>query len=250
MRSLRFELSPAAQATAGLASAFGHIAFATAGPSGFDALRQVLRSVQLNGRPDLKQLGSALKDLPYLVRAGYWRYMRKQLLWPTPATYQLHVVAEQLPRAENRITLSSKVDAFGCPLAAIDWRAGEQEQATIEAFTRRFKAYWERTGLSDIAALETATGEPGGADVPAGSGSDIFHPGGTTRMGRDGRSAVVDATLRTHSVINLYVASTSVFPSGASANPTLMLMAMVLRLAEHLVRKTRPARISIANNTG
>jgi len=47
----------------------------------------------------------------------------------------------------------------------------------------------------------------------------------------DGRTAVVDGNLRTFSIPNLWVCSTSVFPSGASANPTLMLMLFSARLA-------------------
>jgi choline dehydrogenase-like flavoprotein len=62
----------------------------------------------------------------------------------------------------------------------------------------------------------------------------VFHPGGTTRMGLDATTAVVNRDLRTYAVPNLWVASTSVFPSGASANPTLMLMLLTSRLAERL----------------
>ena len=55
-------------------------------------------------------------------------------------------------------------------------------------------------------------------------------------MGSDGRSAVVDQNLRTFAISNLWISSTSVFPSGASANPTLMLMLFSMRLADHLKR--------------
>jgi choline dehydrogenase-like flavoprotein len=77
-------------------------------------------------------------------------------------------------------------------------------------------------------------------------GSDIFHPGGSTRMGRNPRTAVVDENLRTFAIKNLWVASTSVFPSGASANPTFMLILMTLRLADHLAQqhRGRPAAAS------
>ena len=53
-------------------------------------------------------------------------------------------------------------------------------------------------------------------------------------MGREAQTSVVNANLQTHAVSNLSVASTSVFPSGASANPTFMLMGFALRLADHL----------------
>jgi choline dehydrogenase-like flavoprotein len=56
-------------------------------------------------------------------------------------------------------------------------------------------------------------------------------------MGNNGREAVVDSKLRTFSVPNLSVASTSVFPSGGSSNPTLMLMLLALRLGTHLAEQ-------------
>jgi choline dehydrogenase-like flavoprotein len=61
---------------------------------------------------------------------------------------------------------------------------------------------------------------------------------GTTRMHADPRQGVVDAQCQVHGVGNLYVAGSSTFPAGGYANPTLTLVALALRLADHL--KTRP----------
>ena len=57
---------------------------------------------------------------------------------------------------------------------------------------------------------------------------------GTTRMHADPRQGVVDADCRVHGVANLFVAGSSVFPTGGSANPTLTIIALALRLADHL----------------
>ena len=65
-------------------------------------------------------------------------------------------------------------------------------------------------------------------------------------MGRTRRSAVVDENLRTFAVPNLWIASTSVFPSGASANPTLMLMLMAYRLADELLLAPEASNIVLA----
>jgi glucose dehydrogenase len=60
-----------------------------------------------------------------------------------------------------------------------------------------------------------------------------YHWLGATRMGsRD--TGCVDANLRYHELENLYVLSTSTFPGGSSANPTLTLAALTLRLGDHL----------------
>jgi choline dehydrogenase-like flavoprotein len=57
---------------------------------------------------------------------------------------------------------------------------------------------------------------------------------GTTRMHRDPRQGVVDPNCRVHGVGNLYVAGASVYPTSGSANPTLTLVALGLRLSDHL----------------
>ncbi len=237
MRSLRFELSPEAQARDSVPSAFAHIGFSTMGNSGFDALRDLLRGLQKNGRPGLDETIGIFRDLPYLARAVWWRLIRRQLLWPATANCELHIVSEQLPRRDSRITLASEPDPFGCPIAAIDWRIGDVEMATLRTFAGRFDGFWKRQRLYRQARLDWLPGLFNGLTVASLNATGIFHPGGTTRLGASRRTAVADGNLRCFAIPNLSLASTSVFPTGASANPTLMLMAFTLRLAAQLGRE-------------
>ena len=57
---------------------------------------------------------------------------------------------------------------------------------------------------------------------------------GTTRMHRDPKQGVVDPDCRVHGLANLYVAGAAVFPTAGCANPTFTLVAMSLRLSDHL----------------
>ena len=54
-------------------------------------------------------------------------------------------------------------------------------------------------------------------------------------MHEDPREGVVDSDCRVHGVANLFVAGSSVFPTSGSANPTLTIVALALRLADHLI---------------
>jgi choline dehydrogenase-like flavoprotein len=60
------------------------------------------------------------------------------------------------------------------------------------------------------------------------------HHMGTTRMHADPRQGVVDPDGRVHGTDNLYIAGSSVFPTSGIANPTLTILALVMRLADHL----------------
>jgi len=234
MRSLRFELSPSAQASDRVTSAFGHISFQAERPSGFDALRSFLRSLQKSGRIQPSLVLSILKELPYFTRLAFWRYFYHQLYWPTPARYELHVVAEQAPRRDNHVALADERDMFGLPLAAIDWRIKQSDCETFWAYMRRFDRFWDRHGFRAIGDLKWLVNPNYDEVDQIIRGGDVFQPGGTTRMGTNSRSAVVNQDLRTFPVSNLWIASTSVFPSGGSANLTLMLMLLTMRLAKHL----------------
>ena len=63
--------------------------------------------------------------------------------------------------------------------------------------------------------------------------TDASHHIGTTRMVMI-RTGVVDSDCRVHGMTNLFIAGSSIFPTSGYANPTLTIVALALRLAEHL----------------
>jgi choline dehydrogenase-like flavoprotein len=85
-----------------------------------------------------------------------------------------------------------------------------------------------------IGHLEYTTSVDDRSGVILANGSDGFHQIGTTRMAADPRRGVVDANCRVHGAPNLFIASSSVFPTSGQANPTLLLAALSARLAAHL----------------
>ncbi len=160
--------------------------------------------------------------------------VEKRLLFPPRSTHHLHMVVEQEPLARNRIALSpDRADVFGSPLATIDWRVGATAAQHSIALTKHFLQFWANSVLAPLARLEI---EPTPKIIDGlKSGGSIYHPGGSTRMGRSSSEAVVDENLRTFAVPNLNVLATSVFPTGGGANPTMMLLMAAFRLADRLV---------------
>ncbi|MFB6120850.1 MAG: GMC family oxidoreductase [Halobacteriaceae archaeon] len=132
-------------------------------------------------------------------------------------------LVEQLPRAENRVTLSSsRTDAHGNPAPEIQWSLSDYERRTI----RRANAI-QREILDAVGAEIRWT-------VGPDSTGPAFHHMGTTRMGTDPDSSVVDPRLRTHDLDNLTIPSSSVFATGGAMNPTLTIAALALKAADHL----------------
>ncbi|HEV8196648.1 MAG TPA: GMC oxidoreductase [Gemmatimonadales bacterium] len=130
---------------------------------------------------------------------------------------------EQRPHPENRITLGPKRDALGMPRSRLQWRWRSEEQAELSQLRREVVSCIQSSGLGRV---EIDSGRP--VDPNA------HHHSGTTRMAVDPRDGVVDADGRVHGVRNLFVAGASVFPTCGFANPTLTVVALALRLADHL----------------
>src|SRR5262249_20133689 len=120
MRSLRFEPSIELRKAHDLPTGFAHISFASDSPSGFDALRSILRGRQQGIRPSARDVTLLASSVPWLARALWWRVVEKRLLFSPLSTHHLHIVIEQEPLARNRIALSpDRTDVFGNPLATI-----------------------------------------------------------------------------------------------------------------------------------
>ena len=237
MRSTRLELTPEAQSADGVACAYAHVAAEIEPGSGFGLIRDFLLSRQKHASVgDLCLLAKLISQVPYLAKVGFWRAWHKQLYWSEEAKLRLHVVIEQVPHRANRIQLSNDRDVLGMRIAAIDWRPRDTESETFMSYMRRFDGFWRRRRMEQLAAIEWVA-EPEAIDtnflsrIEAG---DVFHPAGTTRMGTSRKDAVVDKNLCTFALPNLWVVSTSVFPALGSANPTLALMLLSLRLGDHL----------------
>ncbi|HEY4342352.1 MAG TPA: GMC family oxidoreductase [Steroidobacteraceae bacterium] len=147
--------------------------------------------------------------------------------------YSLDFHAEQIPYAASRIKLTSDQDALGLQKLLIDWRYTDADIATVREAIALFAAELQRSGVGtfeyDPAAIELEM---------ARYGAYGGHHLGTTRMGNDPRTSVVDANGRVHGTENLYIAGGAVFPTSSQANPTLTIVALAIRLADHLRRQS------------
>jgi len=141
----------------------------------------------------------------------------------------LHLVLEPVPNPESRITLSDEHDLFGQRRIAVDWRLTDAELANAHRAMELAALEFGRMGLGR--GFGRILADPGRwpGNLEAGK-----HHCGTTRMSDNPETGVVDSNCRVHGVDNLFVAGSSVFPTIGYANPTLTIVALALRLADHL----------------
>jgi choline dehydrogenase-like flavoprotein len=232
MRSLRYELTNPVLRRDSLPGAFFHVAFVADESSGFAGLRDVMRKLQRRTLPGAKEMTRLVMGSRWLAQAVWWRYAERRLLAPAGTAFELIQVIEQDPCRDNRISLSSnRADAFGCPLAVIDWRVTNRDLSNFANVTESFLQNWNASSLAGIAeAVRRPLDDEAGEMIAGG----IYHPGGSIRIGRGPHDGVVSGDLKTFRVPNVRVVSTAVFPNGGTANPTLMLMLFACRAADQI----------------
>ena len=143
--------------------------------------------------------------------------------------YFLRVSLEQMPDPRNHVRLSSERDDFGQPLVRFVYQATDTAR---QRHGRALAILANELGLDG----ERLTRELHSAFRDERVGY-FWHHMGTTRMHADPQSGVVDGDCRVHGVSNLFVAGSSVFPTGGTAAPTLTIVALALRLADHIRRR-------------
>lgn len=152
------------------------------------------------GRPEL--WGKKLQD-----------FMREYNFW-----LQLGIIGEVLPYENNRVELSQEKDENGIPITKTTFSIGDNEKKMIAR------------GYEVMEKILAAAGATETFRAPF-----FVHLMGTTRMGNDSKTSVVDKNLKAHDLDNLYICGNSVFPTGGASNPTLTTQALAARLASHLI---------------
>jgi choline dehydrogenase-like flavoprotein len=177
--------------------------------------------------PTLGRLLAAMfRDAPQVAQYAFYRVFDKRVR-PRVKAIRLRNFMEMEPCPENRVMLANQSDGFGKPLALVRNSATPLDRRSIIEVQ---KALGEELQAQGFGSLERDLTE---AD-PWPINADASHHLGSTRMGRDPRTSVVNEDCRIHSVANLYVAGSSVFPTSGYANPTFTLVALAIRLADHL----------------
>lgn len=150
---------------------------------------------------------------------------------------------EQTPNEDSRITLNPEVrdPIFGQAVSHVDWRLTDIDKRSAVRALEITRNYLRRHGGSHFEMISDIRG--GGEDWtwPPDDGAleTGDHHMGALRMSSSPADGIVDLNSRLHRVDNLYIAGSAVFPTGGYANPTLTIVALALRLADHLKDRAR-----------
>jgi choline dehydrogenase-like flavoprotein len=196
--------------------------------SGVTSLLHMVRLVRMGHRPYQwrEHARSVLGQLDKVVATSRRRIFGRS---EPPNRAMVRAFAEQSPNYESRVQLSSRRDRLGRNLVRLDWRLKDTD---LHSMRRAHEILAEEVQRAQLGRLEVQL-DTRDAEWPSRL-TGGYHHMGTTRMHADPHQGVVDANCRVHGTSNVYVAGSSVFPTVGYANPTLTIVALSLRLADHL----------------
>jgi choline dehydrogenase-like flavoprotein len=200
-------------------------------PRAVDALKRLVHRTD-HGTEILSDMGAVMRDLD-----GLATFVARKALHgrgqPTDGIL-LECTSEQMPNPESRIGLDREVDALGLRKVTIDWRLTAEDKRGMAIGHRMFGAEVGRAGFGRLRSTVSNDDTSWPEDMYGDE-----HNIGTTRMHRDPRFGVVNENCRVHSVANLYVAGSSIFPTSGAFNPTFTIVALSLRLADHIKERLK-----------
>ncbi len=180
-------------------------------------------------------------SLPIMEAKSYpWGETHQKLMRSSPIRdhmWAFTMQGEDLPQPTNRVDLDPRVrDVRGFPVARVTYSPHRHELVASAHHGPKLVRVLEEMGATWTRLVTSPHVGPAidGFERSEGYGSAIpqsRHVMGTTRMGTDPRTSVVDPHGRVHGFDNLVVADSSVFVTSAGYGPTLTLVALAARAA-------------------
>lgn len=181
-----------------------------------------------------------LKDFPKSIveplKIFYKRYLLKRklpgiFLYSPDNVYALHFHAEQIPEFTSAMSLGEDGESL-----VIDYKILEEDIQSVIQLHEKLDDYLKNLGCGELEYWFNK--EELVREIRLMS-KDGIHQSGTTRIAKSRDQGVVDFNLKVFDTENLFVCSSSVFPTSGQANPTFYLGAFAVRLAQYLTRNEK-----------
>ncbi|MDR1967423.1 MAG: GMC family oxidoreductase [Burkholderiaceae bacterium] len=177
----------------------------------------------------LETISLGLPFYAAFLKPGAWGAEFTHAMDQYAYTAGLWIVGEDMPRAENRITLDSELkDQYKLPVANVHFDDHDNDNAMREHAFKQSEALYKAVGAVDVYRVPP---------YPS------THNLGTARMSAKPEDGVVNKHGQTHDIPNLFVSDGSQFTTGAAENPTLTIVTLAIRQAEYIVAQLKARAI-------
>jgi choline dehydrogenase-like flavoprotein len=157
---------------------------------------------------------------------------------------KFQIIVEPEPNPDSRVSLSAtQTDQLGMRRVKVNWQLTTGVQRTLDRTLAIVADDLQRSGVADV-RLDPVI--EGGDWPPHLEKEGTWHHMGTTRMHESPKYGVVDANCRVHGMTNLFVAGSSVFPTAGANFPTITIVALTLRLSEHMATELNKVKMDFS----
>jgi choline dehydrogenase-like flavoprotein len=197
--------------------------------TGVRSVSHILKAIRQGRYPEdfWKHVRNAIADIDDVAIHSYEKLFGQ----PFPL-YRFRARFEPTPNPDSRVTLVKDRDPLGMNRVQLDWRLNTTDKRGIR---RALEILAEEVGRGGFGRVKIDLDDEDEGWPSSMTGQ--YHHMGTTRIHNDPKKGVVDKDCRLHGISNLYVTGSSVFPTFGFANPTLTIVALALRLADHIKEK-------------
>ena len=226
----KLRLPPALQSQLGTLSVGSTMGFEDTGKARMQA-KHTIRNLMRGRFSEVTgaNLSHTAKHVPMLFSQAWRYYVQRRAYAPPTVRIFLRIHCEQEPTSRSSITLTDQRDPLGLLRIRFDWQISERELETIRQYV--LVAQRSLAGVANIIPDE---------DLMSGSPNflarcdDSNHHMGGMRMSTSDSTGVVDPNLRLYGLSNTYICSSAVFPCSGFSNPTHTVLALAIRLSDHL----------------
>lgn len=179
----------------------------------------------------LRELKQTIRE--QVCKSDFITDMSRNILdFDCPGDGVISSLIEQTPNPQSRVYLGKENDRFGLRRVKLDWQVNAADYKTIRTLGIEVAKEMARSRTARVQLKEFVLDES--KEIP--EFGQHAHQMGTTRMSEDPRFGVVNKNLQIHGIKNIFIAGSSVFPTGGGANPTLTIVMLSERLGQYLAK--------------
>jgi hypothetical protein len=152
--------------------------------------------------------------------------------------FEVRLMTETLSNPLSKIELTNYKDSIGMKVAQLDWNLTNRDKKSFISIAKLAKEYFEQEKDIKLVLEPWIQNEETNWTEFINHDGHYGHHMGTTKMGTSKDNSVVDSNCKIHGLKNVFVSGSSVFPTYGFANPTLTIVALSIKLADHFKQKT------------
>ncbi|HSY81682.1 MAG TPA: GMC family oxidoreductase [Gemmatimonadaceae bacterium] len=191
--------------------------------------------IEPSGGQHLPSYGFMSDTMQHVSHAGYGKALKADYRRLYGATVNFSGRGEMIPNADSYCEIDPNiVDRWGIPVLRFHWKWTDYEYKQVKHMQETFRSLITAMGGQPLTPMPTAAEGYGIA-----AGGQIIHELGTTRMGRDPSTSVLNPWCQSHEVKNLFVVDGGPFVSQADKNPTWTILALAMRTSDYIATQRK-----------